>query len=73
MSINRLLALLLFTVLMGQVGSASGQQEKTIYISADMEGVAGLSGTQDAIGRRLMAIHRYHQAGTRSTGLIAGH
>ncbi len=64
----RFLALLLFAVFMGQVGSVSGQQEKTIYISADMEGVAGLSGTQDAIGRRLMT----HEVNAAIAGAFDG-
>lgn len=36
--------------------SSATQAERTIYISADMEGIAGLSDTQDALGRRLMTL-----------------
>jgi len=52
----RFLTLVLFTAMMSRADPASAQQEKTIYISADMEGVAGLADTQDAIGRRLMTL-----------------
>ena len=35
-------------------GSLTAQQGLRVYISADMEGVAGLSATNDPLGRRLM-------------------
>ena len=47
----RLLSLLLLTATWTP---ASAQQSGAVYISADMEGVAGLSATDDAAGRRLM-------------------
>lgn len=36
--------------------TSAAQSPRTIYISADMEGIAGLSDTQDAVGRRLMTL-----------------
>ncbi len=33
---------------------AAAQQARAVYISADMEGIAGLSATNDPLGRRLM-------------------
>lgn len=41
-------------ILFGTQSASALQTERTIYISADMEGIAGLSDTQDAAGRRLM-------------------
>lgn len=45
---------LLFFVLFARPLSA--QQPRAVYISGDMEGVAGLSDTEDPLGRRLMTL-----------------